>query len=91
MDDSAVVCSSCNRERKDFHNLKLMTYSFYGLWVLAVLYAVGAGSWNSVFLDKFEVERVFKTVDGWFAILAFIMGSVTYYRASKIAKTWWWY
>jgi hypothetical protein len=91
MDDEAVVCPTCNRERKDFHNLKISMYVFISVSLMAFFYAIGSGAWNSVFLSEFEFSRIFTTVSGWAFIISFVISQVLYVRASKIIKTWWWF
>ncbi len=91
MDDQAVVCPTCKRERKDFHNLKHMMYSLISVSMLFLLYGMFSGAWLSPFLGDFEVKYVFRSVSGWLFLLSFIGSQVLYIRASRIIKTWWWY
>ncbi len=91
MDDEAVVCPSCKRERKDFHNLKIAMYTFISISLMAVFYAIGTDKWNSLFLNEFEINRIFTTLSGWVFIFSFAVSQILYIKASKIIKTWWWY
>ncbi|SHG23071.1 hypothetical protein SAMN02745753_03505 [Marinomonas polaris DSM 16579] len=91
MDDQAIVCPSCKRERKDFHNLKLAMYTFVSLSFAAFFYGIISGAFTSPFLGEFQFRRIFSTVPGWIGILSFVISQVLYVKASKIIKTWWWY
>jgi hypothetical protein len=91
MDNEAVVCPTCKRERKDFHNLKISMYVFVSISFMAFFYAIGSGAWNSAFLNEFEFNRIFTTASGWVFIGTFVVSQVLYIKASKIIKTWWWF
>jgi hypothetical protein len=91
MNAEAVVCPSCKRERKDFHNLKMMMYTFSSISILAIVYGFISGDWTSMILEQFEVGRAFKTASGWLAIITLLISIYTYIKASKIIKTWCWY
>lgn len=90
MDNEAVVCPTCKRERKDFHNLKIAMYSFMSIATITLGYAMGSGSWNSVFLEQFEFSLIFSTISGWVFITSFIISQIFYIKASRLIKTWWW-
>jgi hypothetical protein len=91
MDCEAIVCPTCNRERKDFHNLKMAMYFFLSVLMLVIFYGLFSNEWKSAFLNEFEIKRLFTTLSGWLAILTFIVSQVLYVKASRIVKTWWWY
>ncbi|ODA46891.1 hypothetical protein BC476_17570 [Vibrio parahaemolyticus] len=91
MDDQAVVCPTCNRERKDFHNLKYMMYALLSISMTFLGYGLFSGVWLSPFLGEFEIKYVFQSVSGWFCLLSFIGSQVLYIKASRIIKTWWWF
>ena len=91
MDESAIVCSFCRRERKDFHQHKVLTYLFACIWVLSVVYGIGADKWFSEVSGLFEVSRLFTTLAGWSAIISLIVFVFTYNRASKVAGRLWWH
>lgn len=91
MNDEAVVCPACNRERKDFHNLKISMYVFISISLMTYFYAIGSGAWSSLFINEFEFSRIFTTFSGWICLISFTISNVLYIKASKIIKTWWWY
>lgn len=91
MDDEAIVCPACNRERKDFHNLKYMMYMLLSFSLLFFMYGLFSGAWLSSFLGKFELKYVFQSVSGWLFIVTFVGSQILYIKCSRMIKTWWWY
>ena len=91
MDESAVVCPFCGKEKKDFHQHKVLTYVFASLFILSFLLGVTSGKWFSPVEGHFAVEQVFTSLAGWSAFVFFCSSTYCYAKTSKIARKWWWH
>ena len=91
MDNSAVVCPYCRRERKDFHQHKVLAYVFGSIFLMSVIYGIGAGKWLSSTTGQVELGNLLLTLVGWSAMVSCLLFVVCYVKASKIANSWWWH
>ena len=89
MEDSALVCPSCRRQRIDIYKLTAKSAFFTIAAAVCLTLGLLEGEWQGWFWGDFRIDRFFESLSGWILIGASIAAVHYNLRLFKAVGTVW--